>query len=42
MARLRQLPLVAAEDVQAQPDAGKAGADEWEKVRAEACGVIGR
>ncbi len=42
MARLRQLPPVAAEDGQAQPDAGKEGAVEWETVRAEACGMIGR
>ncbi len=42
MARPRQLPLAAAENGQRQPTAGKGGTLDWEKVRAEACSLIGR
>ena len=42
MARLRQLPVAAAEHGQPQHTAGKEGALDWEKVRAEACSLIGR
>jgi hypothetical protein len=42
MARLKQLPLAAAENGQPQHTAGKDGTLDWEKVRAEACSLIGR
>lgn len=42
MARLKQLPLAPVENDKPQPAAGKDGAIDWVKVRAEACNLIGR
>lgn len=42
MARLKQLSVPGAESGQPQPPAGKDGAVDWAKVRAEACGLIGQ
>jgi hypothetical protein len=42
MARPKQLSLTAAENVQPPHPASKDGTLDWEKVRAEACSLIGR
>jgi hypothetical protein len=42
MARLKQLPLAAAENDPPEHTAGKGGTLDWAKVRAEACSLIGR
>jgi hypothetical protein len=42
MARLKELPLDAAENVHLRPPADEKDPLDWSKVRAEACNVIGR